>query len=263
MTIKILNKNKGFTLIEIFIVGALIALFAAMAIINIQGQFETNLRKITIGETREIGTALSFAYQDVGVFPKFSFLNRSLNMLFQISGPNTLPPGFDYMGFNLSILQSRILSNWRGGYFSLAGTRNRIAQGRGGTVRMYIPELQTDLPWPADPWGNPYVLYLLYVDNEGRYDFINSPVQEPNFFCAVVSYGRNKVPGGTEDTPSNDPVLSALRLYEPYQPAQGIPFRTLTLTEYTPLRASAYSRPGDAVRPGIVDRGSDDIYYEF
>lgn len=265
MTLKI-RKEKGFTLVEIFIVGSLIALFAALAIINIQQQFQTNLRKITIGETKEIATALSFAYQDIGIFPKFCFLNRSLNMLYQISGSTDLPPDFDYMGYSIATLQRSLKQTWRGGYFALSPTRNRIAQGRGGVVRVLLPTSGEDIEWPADPWGNPYVLYLLYMDSEGRYNFILSPTQEPNLFTAVVSYGPNKVPGGSETiTPEKVGQLKPYRLYEDYREDLGVPYKMLSVTEFfSPNpKAAVYTDPPDTDEPGIIDAGSDDIIFEF
>ncbi|MCD6386480.1 prepilin-type N-terminal cleavage/methylation domain-containing protein [Candidatus Sumerlaeota bacterium] len=261
------SKNKGFTLIEILVVGALIALFAGLAIINIQQQFQTNLRKITIAETKEIGTALSFAYQDVGIFPKFCFLNRSINMLYSLSGSTQLPPSFDYMGFDLTGIQQRIVSQWKGGYFAMSQTRNRIAQGRGGVLRVYIPGLNEPIDWPADPWGNPYVLYLLYLRGDDMPDFIITPTQEPDFFCAVVSYGPNHVPGGTDKlSPSMKSTLEGLRLYEKTGNPQ-VPYLMLPLSGYSQReRALVFSNKYLTTlgqTPGIADPGSDDVFFRF
>jgi len=261
------SKNKGFTLIEILVVGALIALFAGLAIINIQQQFQTNLRKITIAETKEIGTALSFAYQDVGIFPKFCFLNRSINMLYSLSGSTQLPPSFDYMGFDLTGIQQRIVSQWKGGYFAMSQTRNRIAQGRGGVLRVYIPGLNEPIDWPADPWGNPYVLYLLYLRGDDMPDFIITPTQEPDFFCAVVSYGPNHVPGGTDKlSPSMKSTLEGLRLYEKTDNPQ-VPYLMLPLSGYSQReRALVFSNKYLTTlgqTPGIADPGSDDVFFRF
>ena len=118
--------------------------------------------------------------------------------------------------------------------------------------------------WPADPWGNPYVLYLLYLRDDGTYSFILSPTQEPDFFCAVVSYGPNRVPGGPETlTPQERDRYKALRLYTETN-VQGAQYRLLLLDEYFSNNcASAYSQPFGPGSIGIVDEGSDDIFFEF
>ncbi len=264
---KFSTHSKGFTLIEILIVGALIALFAGMAIINIQQQYENSVRKIMIGESREIGTAMSFAHQDLGIFPKFCFLNHSRNMLFQVAGTNRLPLSFDYMGFDVTGREQQLIEGWRGGYFAMSQSRGNITQGRrGGIVKAWLLEDNIAIDWPADAWGNPYVLYLLYLMPDGAPDFILTPSHEPDFFCAVVSYGPNRVPGG--ETNMSAAQVDSLRQYRIFSDYTG------TEADYTIFPVNSYTRNHALVYsnryatflgnlPGITDPGSDDIVFEF
>src|SRR5690606_28279853 len=79
------RNQKAFTLVELVIVGALIAIFSGIAIFGVQAQFRNNQRKAIIGETRHVAIALDFAFNDVGFFPKLCFLDDTLLTL-QLSG---------------------------------------------------------------------------------------------------------------------------------------------------------------------------------
>jgi hypothetical protein len=266
---------RAFTLIEMFIVGVLITLFATLAIINVQQQFEINKRKAAIGDIHQLASSMSFCYNDVNIFPKFAFLDQPLDEIAPFIGATRrLIAGFDYMGHPLTGYEPQIIANWKGPYAAASETRRKIARG-GGIVDMILPESGETVSWQADPWGNPYVLYLIYIysDASGRpvFDWIPSATTEPNYFTAAISYGRNTVPGCKVDTYGQIPDTfksraERERLYITVDKRLPV-YRALTETEYNAERLSALSRAPldgvDGVMVGIRDTGSDDIIYEF
>ncbi len=281
-----IRTNRAFTLIEMFIVGALIALFAGIAIFNIQGQYLANIRKITIAEVNQIHTALSFIKMDAGVFPKLNFLNKALfhpEVSVPVAGVDVrqlnLRNDFDYMGYTIGLgLESTILSEWRGPYYSVSHTRRGVARAIGGVVTMLLPNTGIVTDWPADPYGEPYVLYLIRIDPTGALDWVRSATDEPNYFAAVVSYGRNRVPGYRADTPIPPADFNRLkneRLYiegggtapDIYGNPRVAQFTALTADKYDLPRLEALTKIGrtgiGADEVGIIDPGSDDIIYEF
>ncbi len=229
------SPRKGFTLVELFIVGALIALFSTLAIFGIQQQFDSNIRKAAIGEARQIGSALDFASLDTSVFPRLCWLTESTQGMDFISAllgqPNSQVPFqfLDYNGRPLGPGGASVRTNWDGPYFALSQSRTGISQGRTGIVRVFLPELSSfgggtpnedGLRWPGDPWSNPYVVYMLDLDvsspSSARLRFVNDGIVDENsatngtikgsYINAVVSYGKNLAPGGLEDNrPFGDP----------------------------------------------------------
>ncbi|MCC5875936.1 MAG: type II secretion system protein [Candidatus Sumerlaeia bacterium] len=247
------RRRQGFTLVEIIIVGVLIAGFSSLAIFAIREQFEANKTKATIGEARQIATALEFANIDTGIFPKLSFLTESLEGLqfygnefgsgaaffssLDVYGRQTLIGGVS-PELAVSLRQraaNRIVNDWRGPYFALSATRRGFAQGRGGYAYMLSPDLPTSGPnspdtsqglrWPTDPNNNPYVVYMLdrvVESNVPTLAFVSevtgvNVTRKGNYVNAVVSYGRNGYPGGepiaADDVPINIEAMENLRLY--------------------------------------------------
>ncbi|MCX7015454.1 MAG: prepilin-type N-terminal cleavage/methylation domain-containing protein [Candidatus Sumerlaeota bacterium] len=218
------RRNQGFTLMEILIVAAIIAIFASLAIFNAQEMYQSNVRKGTIAETNSIGTALSMARDDLTFYPKLNYLMQPAALITRQSD-GQLRADFDYIGFynpsnpNPPALNARkILERWQVmGYAAMSQARNRISQGRGGVVLVRLPSgvgnqskggigqdsLNDSLvEWPADPWGGPYVLYLLKVNRPAQagtpeWRFVDSVDEEPDFMVGLVSYGPNGVPGMT------------------------------------------------------------------
>jgi competence protein ComGC len=279
----LIATTRAFTLVEMFIVGALIALFAGIAIFNIQGQYLANIRKITVAEVNQIHTALSFVKMDTGVFPKLNFLNKALyhpeiSMLVGNVRQLNLRSDFDYMGYSVGPgLESKILSEWHGPYYSMSQTRRGIGRAVGGLVSMLLPNTGIVSDWPADPYGEPYVLYLIRVTEEGGLDWVRSATDEADYFAAVVSYGRNRVPGYRPDIPIPPDVFLRLkgeRLYNEggsgidiYGRQLSAQFTALTAREYNEPRLHALSKIArvgpESDEVGIIDPGSDDVIYEF
>lgn len=219
------RSQTGFTLVELLIVGALISLFAGLAIFGVQQQFKSNVRKATIGETRQIATALDFANLDTSVFPKLCFLSEGSQGMdlysAQLQGGASVL-AFAYLDINARTADpagaSALRSQWDGPYFANSQTRAGIAQGRGGFVYMQFPDMPINGPnnptntqgfrWPSDPYNNPYVVYMLDLDlstpTAPVLRFVNERAPNDNtakgnFVNAVVSYGPNNYPGGREE----------------------------------------------------------------
>ncbi|MCX8036038.1 MAG: type II secretion system GspH family protein [Candidatus Sumerlaeia bacterium] len=295
------RRQTGFTLVEILIVAALMSLLAGIAAINIQRAYVDNQRKATYGEAYNIKTALCFAFEDIGLYPKLCFLQRPILYL----APPTYAPftqpggqlvsGFEYMGYEVNqspTLVQRVVNNWAKGmgspgYFSAGSGRRGLFQGRrGGMCLMEIPvdiysnpvlamgENRPVYEWPSDPWGRPYVVYMLRLagmKSNGLPDvrFVNSYSETANYALAVVSYGPNGIPGGRDDYDAA--TLNQgfqLRLYD-RSTIPGVDFRALRPQEYTAARCEAWSftkllgTPGPLAYPGVIDEGSDDIVVEF
>lgn len=193
------KTERGFTLLELIIVSALITIFSAIAMFNWKSVVATTKVRATKAETQQMSNALSAVYYDIGMFPKLCYMNMTNKELF---GPTDnrfpVPAGFHYMGFPEVVnYQSKIWKNWKGSYMSTQTLNIKTfgVQSRYATVRLPNGE---EWGWPADLQGQPYVLYLMKFDYEGNvpvWGFIEGPTEEADFFCALVSYGENMVPG--------------------------------------------------------------------
>ena len=209
--------RRGFTLIEILVVAALIALFSGIAIFSVQQMYDANRAKAMIGEAFEIGTSLSFAYNDIGFFPKLHLLNKPLSLVTFESGTNTVAyPSFDTYGYLVpgDVRGGAIMTKWKGPYWGASEMRSRGAQGGSGLgyVRLVGTGTNVQIPtgenlslvrWPFDTWGNPWVFYQVVADpgyastgNPKGLRLIRTPGEGANYFNAVVSYGEDGMPGG-------------------------------------------------------------------
>jgi prepilin-type N-terminal cleavage/methylation domain-containing protein len=215
------HRQAGFTLVELLVVGLLISLFSTIAIFNMQRFFDDSKRKAVFDEVKSLGTALSFAYDDIGFYPRLHLLSlpRSLVVDRDNSGQVVMRPGFDTYGFlgAFSTPARNIFENWSGSYMGVSEARTRLAQGQKGLVPVRLPDTSGTgsnfggddnslVNWPTDVWGNPYVIYLVRSDasltgglasNPKGLFFIQSYSDDPDFMVAVVSYGPNGIPGGS------------------------------------------------------------------
>jgi len=277
MIIRITNGRVtgGFTLVEIIIVAALISLFSGLAMFGVQQMLKNSKLKAVIGETRQIGSALTFAHQDIGFYPAIGFLSYNKDFISNHYGWLRI----DSMGLAITNLRMQhTYDKWSGPYFAASQTRNQLSYKFRGIVTMRLSPYTApdstgrsidDIDWPADQWGNPYVLYLFkYIPTTDTWKFVETSGEEPNFWAAVVSYGPDGVPGSLAPA-GGDTVASLLstRLFE--QDDLRVPlFRALrpTPTDYNNARSERYSfkqiNPNDA-RIGIVDPGSDDLIYNI
>ena len=252
---------RGFTLIEIIIVAALISLFSGLATFGVQQMLKNNKLKAVIGETRQVGQSLIFAHEDLGYYPKIGFMALSRDLVDVRYGWDRI----DSMGFALSSTKGQFtFKNWKGPYFAASQSRNQLSTRYKQLVTMRLhPQYQgldNEMAWPADQWGNPYVLYLFRYDKtEDTWQFIETLGQQPDYFAAVVSYGPNSVPGAPVGTQTVDDLRAACLYIQ--QDTRGSVFDALESAEYDQTRRQAYSKAPGGI--GIVDPGSDDIIYNI
>lgn len=291
------RRRRGFTLVEMFIVGALIALFSSLAVFGVQQQFNSNIRKAAIGESRNIASALDFANLDTSIFPRLCWLPESrdgLDFIRQRDGLQVFTAGDIYGRPVAPAIAGETLRNtWEGPYFALSQSRRGVSQGRTGVVSMAFAQFNNNsltYDWPSDPYGTPYTVYMLDIDlSSNQLRFVtdrdindvsrNDPTEKGNFVNAIVSYGLNLTPGGDERTERGG--------FEDLQLFTGIsgrgPFIWRNIDEFRGAasrpRANAWSRefastvggtyPTGTVAGGgngiigISDPESDDIVFEF
>ena len=104
--ISLLRKRRGFTLIEMLIVAALITIFSTIAMFSMQELMKSARRKAAIADLRSIGHSLANAHMDIGFMPKIGYLGYALQGSDPIGGVARgtinnpqLPPGFDTFGY--------------------------------------------------------------------------------------------------------------------------------------------------------------------
>jgi hypothetical protein len=180
----------------------------------------------------------------------------------------------------------------------MSQTRAGLSQGRGGIVNVILGESDSasvnavPMRWPADPYGNPWVIYMLDLDvPTQQLSFVvdrapNDGTVKGNFVNAVVSYGENLVPGGNDPAlPPNGPANVndvnaegsfpwSLRLFTGSFKA-GATVKLLNGPDFlsgAPLareRAAIWSQEfygGTGISNtyiGIADEESDDVVFEF
>lgn len=244
------------------IVAALIALFSGLATFGVQQILANNKKKAVIAECREIGSSLLFAHQDIGFYPKIGIMTFSRDFI-------DVNYGWEASHImNLSITENagrNTYNTWSGPYFAASQSRNQISTRFKHIVTMRVTNEQSgtvyDIPWPADQWGNPYVLYLFKFDPVlNSWEFITNLGEEPDYWAAVVSYGPDGVPGSPTTGETAD-LLRASRCLYHHDDFRTPLFRALLSSEYNEQRREMYSRPEPRI--GIVDPGSDDIIYEI
>ena len=194
------SSSKGFTLVEIIIVASLITILSSIISINYRTWLTSNKRKSAIGDLRTLAHTVANAHFDLQMFPKFCYLYEPRETIGLVS----LPLDFEAMGHPqidgtvLFLRQRSIMKKWKGPYYNSPASRSTLTPGLGYVTKMQLPGGQK-LDWPADPWGNPYVIYLVKIDASAEIDFISNPFEKPNYKAIVVSYGPNRIPGGTAD----------------------------------------------------------------
>ena len=258
---------RGFTLIEMLIIAALITLFSFIAIFAAERMMRDAKRKMTIADGRSISDGLTNAHFDNAFFPKIGYLSFPKLELYIYSGAqDALPPAFDTLGFDTLQPRARaIYEKWGGPYLPNPKSRGAASQtGVGYVVKMRVPDTEIVLDWVADPYGNPYVVYLVGIDEEGYFDWIKSPSQEADYRAIVVSYGSNGIPGGrpTSEAPVEPTIrLDAEQNYMLYRRDETgqANFVALRPDEYTPNRLRPLEETYLNGIPGIQGAGSDDI----
>lgn len=176
----------------------------------------------------------------------------------------------------------------------------RLPEGDYDTFANAIGQDITLVKWPLDPWNNPYIVYEVTVDrtivdtsNPRGLRLIDDPSEHGDFFTAVVSYGPNHVPGGKKDTNLSQALeLSRTAamlcaegdaaggdaMYTMRSMSDGLDYQNqpvdvqgATLVLNLSLQSDQFtgSLPGSLLsddpvdEPGILDKGCDDIFWEF
>ncbi len=212
--------RRGFSLIEVLVVAAILSILAGIGIVNVQQLMENNRRKATAAEARQLATAMSFANDDVGFFPKLNYLNENTYEVVPNTGDGMIDPALnglvypdvDYIGkidspqVHKSVTQ-RVALKWGGPYWAMAVTSTAGGRRASGFVMMQMPGRRNEeRRWPSDPFGRPYVCYLLEHIDLNEYPneagstlnglrFLKDPMGTPNYIAAVVSYGKDHLPG--------------------------------------------------------------------
>lgn len=291
---------RGFTLIEILIVAALITVFAGLAIFGAKEMYDRNVRKGMYGEAMELATALSFAHDDLGFFPRVCMLSIPKTLLLTQTANNGVAtwPGFDTYGSYSSLMPAaNIDKNWKGPYAGIGeGGRSHTfvwmrlsdAEFQGGAIKGPDGKDLSLVKWPADNWGNPYVFYQVVAtgdsataSNPKGLRLILNPTEAGDYFNAVVSYGPNGVPGHIDKDKvalSTQDVTDILKQEGLYirgdivsggtadftlKSVTGTGAAKLDETLNGQLALSLEGQQFDSNQIGITDPGSDDVYRKF
>lgn len=289
---------RGFTLLEIMVVAMLITLLSGIAIISIQALFDQNRYKAMFPEAAEIGTALSFAYNDTGIYPRLCLINQPIDTMVITTSNNTLlaRPHMDTYGYLNATMKANIIkTSWKGPYGGKSPAR--LSQGQRAHILMRLVDIQTIgyaaqfqqaadyniqiVDWPADTWANPWMVYQVsktVTNGQPVYHLIQTG-EEPNFLNAVVSYGANHIPGGNQATQLHqanyyDEMKNRAALFFESGTAGAdfelrsygsniLPLSTLTSAQ---IQDSFYF-PGTADAStgavGMLEEGTDDIVWKF
>jgi prepilin-type N-terminal cleavage/methylation domain-containing protein len=277
---RVMNRRGGFTLIEMLVVAALIAIFAGLAVFNIVEELQREKSKAATAETRSIATAMSFAYQDLSWFPKLCFLKYGLRDLANLQQTESLTQN-SYECYDHPVNVAAIAKTWSVNKYLAGSMPDKYC-------KMTINDPNKAYDWPRDPFNHPYTEYFIKMKKPtgggNPYPtWIETAGDKADYFAGIVSYGRNGVPGlrdvnvEPDQTKFTDTSLrAAARLYTPVA-GQPRNFTMLPATKFadqgpgwppidTPLGAFLGVQPGTAASltdPGIREVGSDDVYYEF
>jgi prepilin-type N-terminal cleavage/methylation domain-containing protein len=135
--------TRGFTLIELAVVLAIIAVLAAILTPLISGYLEQARIARAMAETRIIADAVRMFHRDTGKYPIHSAAGQTTSAYAWFVGPGTIPP-MGLVGTSSSLLN--FLNTNLGG--AAAGGKPGQAAYRGP----YLGALE------LDPWGNAYAV---------------------------------------------------------------------------------------------------------
>lgn len=136
-----LRNSRGFTLIEVIVVAAIIAILAGILVPMIFSQIDESKIARATGDTKSIMSSVLAFRKDVGKWPISNAPNGCMENIDMLTGTGTTPTGFPAGWFNAnpSTMSDHLVNSnacypgppWKGPYMAGVG---------------------------ADPWGNSYII---------------------------------------------------------------------------------------------------------
>lgn len=193
-----INNRRGFTLIEVIVVSAIIAILAGILVPMIYNQLDSAKEAKAKAECKTISNAILMFRKDTGKWPYFVPDDPACGTYQTIQtaiGINPIDNGTDAWGVSLNDIAFGLILN-------LPGTNPVVAQTcYNNKAKTYLIEDQ------ADPWGYKYIV------NAANFAIDANPVW-------VISAG----PNGCLDTTVNSQTLNNAPC-APGQPADDIGVR--------------------------------------
>jgi general secretion pathway protein G len=144
-----MRRNRGFTLIEVIVVAAIIAILAGILVPMIFNQIDETKKTRALADCKSISTAITMFRKDTTKWPYFDSEDCTFTYLTLQTGTGSDPvdapaPGDWKINFNAVAL---------GFVLNLPGVNPAVAQAcYGGKAAAYMTEDR------VDPWGNKYIV---------------------------------------------------------------------------------------------------------
>ena len=154
--------QRGFTLVEVIVVLAVVLLLTGIAVPMISGYMDDGRRAKAEAEVKVIASAITSFYKDTGVWParRSTGVNNALYVQFTGSTVPTTNPfsaGHTWITWGMNatngdVLDNHLLKNQPGGVTAAAYPTTGNARWRGP----YLAGTS-----PMDPWGRPYMINVI------------------------------------------------------------------------------------------------------
>jgi general secretion pathway protein G len=172
-----MRRNRGFTLIEVIVVAAIIAILAGILVPLIFNQIDEAKKTRALGECKSIANSVILFRKDTGKWPLF-FPDDCANTYLTLASDGSDPKNAAG-DWKISVNENTLAA-----MLNLPVTDPLIACYNNKTDLNYMPQTT------PDPWGNKYIVNVVNFAN-------SNPVW-------VISAG----PNGVIDTTVNSPALN-------------------------------------------------------
>jgi prepilin-type N-terminal cleavage/methylation domain-containing protein len=159
----VINKNsqKGFTLIEVIVAIAVVAILAGMITPSIIKHMDDSKRARALNDCHVIGSAIGSFYKDLGRMPTMDAAGAtSVTLLVGTGNIPTLAAGVTTWNSATTVATCDLLSN----HLSANSPKSQTANMYPTTTSAPGSELVWRGPYqpsiPADPWGNRYAVNI-------------------------------------------------------------------------------------------------------